>query len=117
MKLLPGDRTAGTGPKPACDRRTDAAAIPLDLTVRKLLMIGEPPLRIGGQLERFAASDDSFGEDFAFTINVTPVVPSFFYEALKRGLRAPAPNRSASIAPLRRIPARRPAPRRASASS
>jgi ABC-type uncharacterized transport system permease subunit len=47
-----------------------------------VVKIGSVPVKIQGQVDYFVANNDAFGQEWAFTLSVTPVVPNFIYNWL-----------------------------------
>jgi hypothetical protein len=63
------------------DWEEDQATIPLNLTIRKVTKLGKLPLKLELGFDCFVESDDRFGQDWAVTMNCSPVVPDFIYNA------------------------------------
>ncbi len=53
----------------------------MNLTIRKVTKLGKLPLKLELGFDCFVESDDRFGQDWAVTMNCSPVVPDFIYNA------------------------------------
>ena len=76
---------AGTNGTMSYDWRTEQWTIPLNLTVSKTTHIGKLPLKVECQIEYYVEQDDAFGPEWAFYLNLTPVVPNFIEGLFKGG--------------------------------
>jgi hypothetical protein len=83
FKFIEGGWTFGTNPVLSYDWENEEATIPINLTLRNVMKIGNVPMQISGQFDYFVDNNDVFGQEMAFTINLTPIVPNFIYNALK----------------------------------
>ena len=83
LKFLSGGWTVGTQPKMNYDWEDDQATIPMNITVRKVVRVGDVPMQLSGGFDYFVEQNDDFGPDFGFKFSVTPVVPNFVYEWLQ----------------------------------
>ncbi len=79
MKFLPGGWTVGTQPKMSYDWKTDQATIPVNLTVRKVVRLGNTPMQLAVGFDYFVEKNDDFGPDYGLIFSITPVVPNFIY--------------------------------------
>ena len=79
LKFLQGGWTVGTNPVLAYDWEGDQASIPVNGTVRKVVKFGNIPVQISASFDYFVENDDTFGQDYAFTLNFTLIVPNFIY--------------------------------------
>lgn len=82
FKFIEGGWTIGTNPTFGYDWRSNEATIPINLTASKVVKIGSVPVKIQGQVAYFVANNDAFGQEWTFTLSVTPVVPNFIYNWL-----------------------------------
>ena len=78
--FLPGGWTVGTQPKLSYDWEADQATIPLNLTVRKVVRLGNMPMQLSAGFDYYVEQSDDFGPDFGFKFSITPIVPNFIYE-------------------------------------
>jgi hypothetical protein len=62
------------------DWRDDQATIPLNLTVRKVVRLGNMPMQLSAGFDYYVEQSDDFGPDFGFNVRITPVVSNFIYE-------------------------------------
>jgi len=80
--FLPDAFTIFTNPKIRYDWVDEQWTVPLNLGVRKVVKIGDLPIQVQLKADYFVEQDDAFGEDWAVTLNFTPIVPNFIYNAL-----------------------------------
>lgn len=80
LKFLSGGWVVGTQPVLSYDWRDDQATIPLNLTVRKVVRLGNMPMQLSVGFDYYVEQSDDFGPDFGFKVSITPVVPNFIYE-------------------------------------
>ncbi|VAW70376.1 hypothetical protein MNBD_GAMMA09-1417 [hydrothermal vent metagenome] len=80
LKFLPGGWTVGTQPKMSYDWKADQATIPLNLTVRKVVRLGNMPVQLSAGFDYYVEKNNDFGPDFGFIFSITPVVSNFVYE-------------------------------------
>jgi hypothetical protein len=73
-----------TDSKWSYDWETDQATLPINLTVSKVVKFGKVPFKLQAAVDYYADSNDAFGQDWAFSINIAPVVPNFIYNAFSR---------------------------------
>lgn len=81
---LPNAWTVFTDSKWNYDWVDDQWTIPLNLTVSKVTKIGNLPVKFQVGVDYFAEANDAFGQDFAITFGITPVVPNFIYSSLSK---------------------------------
>jgi len=79
LKFLPGGWTVGIQPVLGYDWEDDQATIPLNLTVRKVVKLGNMPMQLSAGFDYYVEQSDDFGPDFGFKFSITPVVPNFIY--------------------------------------
>lgn len=79
---LPNAWTLFTNPKVRYDWVDEQWTVPLNLGIRKVTSIGSLPLQVVVKADYYVEQNDAFGEGFAVTLNVTPVVSNFIYNAL-----------------------------------
>ncbi|NJK88692.1 MAG: hypothetical protein HC923_04350 [Myxococcales bacterium] len=82
--LLDDGWTAFTDSKWSYDWENDQATLPINLTVSKIVKIGNVPLKLQLAGDYFAESNDDFGQDWAISLTIAPVVPNFIYNAFNR---------------------------------
>jgi hypothetical protein len=82
-RTLPNAWTVYSDSKWTYDWENDQATIPLNLTIKKVTTLGKLPLQISLGIDYFVESDDRFGQDWAVTLNLAPVVPNFIYNAFR----------------------------------
>lgn len=63
---------------------TKQATLPLNLTVRKVLKVGNMPISVSLGVDHFFEANDRFGPHTRITLNVTPVVKNFILSAFQR---------------------------------
>lgn len=79
LKFLSGGWTVGTQPKMSYDWETDQATIPVNVTVRKVVRLGNTPMQLAVGFDYFVEKNDDFGPDYGLKFSITPVVPNFIY--------------------------------------
>ena len=82
LKFLAGGWTVGTQPVISYDWEDSQATVPLNLTVRKVIRLADMPMQVSVGFDYFIEKDDDFGQEYAFTLNLTPIVPNFIYQML-----------------------------------
>jgi len=83
LKFLPGGWTVGTQPKMGYNWEEDQATIPMNLTVRTVVRLGNTPMQLAAGFDYYVEQNDDFGPDFGFTFSITPIVPNFVYQWLQ----------------------------------
>lgn len=81
---LPNAWTVYTDSKWGYDWENDQPTIPLNLSVRKVTKLGELPIQFNLGIDYFVESNDAFGQDWAVSLSVSPVVPNFIYNAFHK---------------------------------
>lgn len=56
--------------------------VPLNITVKKVIKMGNLPVQVGASIDYFLEANDDFGPDWAFSLSFTPIVPNFVYSWL-----------------------------------
>ena len=75
--ILDDGWTVFTDSKWFYDWEADQATLPINLTVSKVVKFGSLPFKIDAGVDYFAESDDDFGQDWAISLKIAPVVPNF----------------------------------------
>ncbi|WP_127716315.1 hypothetical protein [Halobacteriovorax sp. HLS] len=75
--------TIFTNPKNFYDWKNDQATIPLNLSVRKVTQIKKVPVKFELGVDHFIEKNDRFGQEWAVTLNIVPVVDNFIYSMFK----------------------------------
>ena len=81
---LPNAWTIYTDSKWSYDWVSSQATIPLNLSVSKVTKLGNVPLKISLGVDYFVEQNELFGQDWAITLNITPIVPNFIYNAIHK---------------------------------
>ena len=81
---LPNAWTVYTDSKLSYDWKGDQATIPLNLSVRKVTKFGKLPIKVDLGVDYFVESNDAFGQDWAVSLTVSPIVPNFIYNAFQK---------------------------------
>lgn len=81
---LPDAWTISTDSKWSYDWVNDQATMPINLTVRKVVKFGNLPVSFQAGVDYYAKSNDAFGQDWAISFSVTPVISNFIYDAISR---------------------------------
>lgn len=63
--------------------RTESWTIPLNLTVGKMVAIGETPVKLELDFDYYVEQPAPFGPEWKFGFNVTPVVKNIIAEFFK----------------------------------
>ena len=79
LKFLSGGWTVGTQPKMSYDWEADQATIPVNLTGRKVIRLGNTPMQLAVGFDYFVEKSDDFGPDVGLKFSITPVVANFIY--------------------------------------
>ncbi|WP_299482231.1 hypothetical protein [uncultured Roseibium sp.] len=79
---LPNAWTVFTNPVFEYDWMDNQWTVPVNLGVRKVVNVGKMPVQFVLKGDYYLEKDDTFGEEFAVTLQVTPVVQNFIYNAL-----------------------------------
>jgi len=79
--FLPNAWTLYTDSKWFYDWKDNQATIPINATLRKVVKFGNMPTKLEVSVDYFVEANDDFGQDWALTLNVSPVVPNFIYDA------------------------------------
>jgi hypothetical protein len=53
------------------------ATLPINLTVMKAVTFGNTTFKVKAAVDYFAVSNDNFGQDWAISVSIAPVVPNF----------------------------------------
>ena len=77
---LPNAWTIYTDSKWFYNWKENQATIPINLTIRKVTKLGALPFKLELALDYFIESDNRFGQDWAVSLNISPVVPNFIYD-------------------------------------
>jgi hypothetical protein len=80
--FLPNAWTLYTDSKWFYDWKENQATITINLTLRKVVGFGKLPIKLELAADYFIEQDDRFGQDWAVTLNFSPVVPNFIYDLL-----------------------------------
>ena len=81
--FLPNAFTLYTDSKSFYDWKENQATIPLNLTLRKVIKFGKIPIKLELSGDYFVEQDDNFGQDWAITLQISPLVPNFIAELLQ----------------------------------
>lgn len=79
---LPEAWTLFTNPVFEYDWVVDQWTVPINFGVRKVTNIGGVPVQFVLKADYFVVQDDNFGRNFAVTLEITPVVANFIYNAI-----------------------------------
>ena len=82
--ILDDGWTVFTDSKWFYDWEADQATLPINLSVSKIVKLGNLPVKIDGAVDYFAESNDAFGQDWAISLKISPVVPNFINNWLSR---------------------------------
>jgi len=83
--FLPGGGwNVGTSPIMAYDWNSEQWTIPINLTVGKTVVIGGKPWKIGVEANYYVEQSDSFGPEWMFGFNITPVIKNPLAGLFKR---------------------------------
>jgi len=83
-RFLKNGVTLSSNPVLAYNWEGEQWTVPLNLTVKKVMKICGVPFQVGASLDYYVEADDDFGPDWAFGINLTPIVPNFIYAWLNK---------------------------------